>query len=67
MTEHIAHIGAWRIALIVIMVASWLLYRYLAPMTLEGVGLVTTFILSWFAGVLFAGLNNLNLGMRKWK
>jgi len=29
MKEHIAHSGAWGIALIVIVVASWFLYRYL--------------------------------------
>jgi len=33
MKEHIAHSGAWGIALIVIVVASWFLYRYLAPKT----------------------------------
>ena len=30
-------------------------------------GLVTTFILGWFAGVLIAGIYNLSLGMGKWK
>ena len=33
MKEHIAHSGAWGIALTVIMFASWFLYRYLAPKT----------------------------------
>ncbi|MGK2943789.1 MAG: hypothetical protein ACSLFC_03485 [Desulfuromonadales bacterium] len=33
MTEHIAHSGTWGIALIVIVVASWFLYRYLGPKT----------------------------------
>lgn len=33
MKDHIAHSGAWGIALIVIVVASWFLYRYLAPKT----------------------------------
>lgn len=31
MKEPIAHSGAWGIALIVIVLASWFLYRYLAP------------------------------------
>ena len=33
MTEHIANTGAWGIALIVAVVVSWFLYRYLAPRT----------------------------------
>ena len=33
MTDDIAHSGAWRIALILIAVASWLPYRYLALRT----------------------------------
>jgi len=37
------------------------------PISQVALGLVTTFILGWFAGVLIAGLYNLSLGMRKWK
>ena len=37
------------------------------PAAEVALGLVTTFILGWFAGVLIAGLYNLSLGMRKWK
>jgi methanethiol S-methyltransferase len=33
MTGHIAHSGASGLALIIIVIASWLLYRYLAPKT----------------------------------
>jgi len=33
MEEHIAHSGAWGIALVVIVLVSWFLYRYLAPKT----------------------------------
>jgi hypothetical protein len=33
MEQPIAHSGAWGVALIIIVVASWLLYRYLAPKT----------------------------------
>jgi len=31
MNEPIPHSGAWGIALIVIVIASWLFYRYFAP------------------------------------
>ncbi len=31
MKEHIAHSGAWGLALIVIVAASWFFYRYFAP------------------------------------
>jgi hypothetical protein len=31
MNENIAHSGAWGLAVIMILVASWFLYRYLAP------------------------------------
>ena len=43
MKEHIAHSGSWGIALIVIVVASWALYLYLAPKTWKewaGAGLI---------------------------
>lgn len=33
MERGIEHSGVWAIALIVIVIASWLLYRYLAPKT----------------------------------
>ncbi len=31
MIENISHSGAWDLALISIVAASWVLYRYLAP------------------------------------
>jgi Mg2+ and Co2+ transporter CorA len=31
--EQIAHSGVWGIAVIMIVIASWVLYRYLAPKT----------------------------------
>jgi uncharacterized membrane protein YhdT len=31
--EHFAHSGAWGLAIIMIVLASWLVYRYLAPRT----------------------------------
>ncbi|MEO8049797.1 MAG: isoprenylcysteine carboxylmethyltransferase family protein [Acidobacteriota bacterium] len=52
MKEHIAHSGAWGIALIVIVVASWFLYRYLAPKTWRewaGAGVVQAFIIALYA------------------
>lgn len=52
MTDHIAHSGAWGLALIMIAVASWVLYRYLAPRTWRewaGAGLVQAFIIALYA------------------
>ena len=52
MTEHLAHSGAWGLALVMIAVASWLLYRYLAPRTWRewaGAGLVQAFIIALYA------------------
>ncbi len=52
MTEHIAHTGAWGVALIVIVVVSWFLYRYLAPRTWKewaSAGIVQAFIIALYA------------------
>lgn len=52
MNEHIAHSGAWGLALIMIVGASWLLYRYMAPKTWRewaGAGLVQAFIIALYA------------------
>ncbi len=52
MTKHFAHSGAWGIALIMIVVASWLLYRYLAPRTWRewaGAGVIQAFIIALYA------------------
>jgi len=52
MNEHIAHSGAWGLAAIMIVVASWILYRYLAPRTWRewaGAGLVQAFIIALYA------------------
>lgn len=46
------HSGAWVIALIVIVIASWFLYRYLAPKTWRewaGAGLIQAFIIALYA------------------
>lgn len=52
MERGIAHSGAWGIALIVIVIASWLLYKYLAPKTWRewaGAGLIQAFIIALYA------------------
>lgn len=52
MNEQIGHSGAWALALIMIVVASWVLYRYLAPKTWRewaGAGLVQAFIIALYA------------------
>ncbi len=52
MDEQIAHSGVWGLAVIMIVVASWLLYRYLAPKTWRewaGAGLVQAFIIALYA------------------
>jgi protein-S-isoprenylcysteine O-methyltransferase Ste14 len=52
MSEHLVHSGAWGLALIMVVVASWLLYRYLAPRGWRewaGAGLVQAFIIALYA------------------
>ncbi|MHB1198933.1 MAG: methyltransferase family protein [Polaromonas sp.] len=52
MNEEIAHSGVWGIAAIMIVVASWVLYRYLAPKTWRewaSAGLVQAFIIALYA------------------
>ncbi len=52
MPEQIAHSGAWAVAIIMIVVASWIFYRYLAPKTWRewaGAGLVQAFIIALYA------------------
>lgn len=52
MKRGIEHSGAWVIALIVIVIASWFLYRYLAPKTWRewaGAGLIQAFIIALYA------------------
>ena len=52
MTDPIAHSGAWGIALIVIVVVSWLFYRYFAPESWRewvGAGVVQAFIIALYA------------------
>ena len=52
MEETVLHSGAWGLALIVIVVASWALYRFLAPKTWRewaGAGVVQAFIIALYA------------------
>lgn len=82
MQEHIAHSGAWAIAAIMVVIASWFLYRFLAPKSWRewaNAGLVQAFIIALYAEmygfpltiyllVRFAGLDkgNLNLNANLW-
>jgi protein-S-isoprenylcysteine O-methyltransferase Ste14 len=52
MDEQIANSGLWPLAVIMTVVASWFLYRYLAPKTWRewaGAGLVQAFIIALYA------------------
>jgi protein-S-isoprenylcysteine O-methyltransferase Ste14 len=51
MDENFAHSGVWGLAVIMIVVASWFFYRYLAPKTWRewaGAGLVQAFIIALY-------------------
>src|SRR3989344_77813 len=52
MTDLIAHSGAWILAIVMVVVASWIFYRYFAPRTWHewaGAGLVQAFIIALYA------------------
>lgn len=52
MNLHIAHSGAWGLAVIMIVIVSWLFYRYFAPKSWRewaGAGVVQAFIIALYA------------------
>ena len=52
MNQIIAHSGTWALAIIMIVIASWIFYRYFAPKTWHewaGAGLVQAFIIALYA------------------
>ena len=80
MIENIAHSGAWSLAVIMIVIASWIFYRYFAPKTWRewaGAGLVQAFIIALYAEmygfpltiyflVRFFGIDSPNLNANLW-
>lgn len=80
MNESIPHSGVWAIAAIMIVIASWVLYRYLAPKTWRewaSAGLVQAFIIALYAEmygfpltvylmVRFFGLDRTHLDANLW-
>src|SRR3990167_6423787 len=80
MTELIAHSGTWILAIVVIVIASWIFYRYFAPKTWHecaGAGLVQAFIIALYAEmygfpltiyllVRFSGLDRSTLNANLW-
>mgnify|MGYP001813036104 CR=1 FL=1 len=80
MSVNIAHSGAWALAVIMIVVVTWFLYRYLAPKTWHewaSAGLVQAFIIALYAEmygfpltiyllVRFFGLDSPDLNANLW-
>jgi protein-S-isoprenylcysteine O-methyltransferase Ste14 len=80
MNELAAHSGAWALSLIMIVVVSWIFYRYFAPKTWRewaGAGLVQAFIIALYAEmygfpltiyllVRFFGVDRGNLNANLW-
>ena len=80
MKENISHSGAWGIAIIMIVVVSWVFYRYVAPKTWRewaSAGVVQAFIIALYAEMYgfpltiyltarFFGLDRYNLSANLW-
>jgi len=80
MNETIAHSGAWPLAVIMIVIASWIFYRYFAPKTWRewaSAGLVQAFLIALYAEmygfpltiyflVRFFGLDSKNINANLW-
>lgn len=80
MNESILHSGAWGLAAIMIVVASWFFYRYFSPKSWRewtGAGVVQAFIIALYAEMYgfpltiyllarFSGLDRTNLNANLW-
>ena len=80
MPESVSHAGAWALSVIMIVVVSWIFYRYFAPKSWRewaGAGLVQAFIIALYAEmygfpltiyllVRFFGIDRVNLDANLW-
>ena len=80
MEQDFAHSGAWALAIIMIVIISWFLYRYLAPKTWRewaNAGVVQAFIIALYAEMYgfpltiyllsrYFGLDKTNLNASLW-
>ena len=80
MNTTIAHSGVWALTLIMVVIASWVLYKYLAPKTWRewaGAGVVQAFIIALYAEMYgfpltiyllarFGGLDRTGLNANLW-